>query len=302
MDARFGSIAAQAAGQHSVISLTQLEHGGVHATLRLKWQRAGLLERLGPRSFAMAGSAPTWMRTLSGAYLDLDGAGCVAGRSAARLMGLDGFAGDEVELLVPRTNRRRASSGLVRSSSRAIDRRDIQRIEGMRVVRAERLILDAPLFHFTRAEIENAIDSAIRLRLVSEQRLRTRVIDEHRAAINGGRALLDALIDTGGESRLERWFLRICRQAGLPRPMLQKTYRSDGRTVARVDAEFPGHLVVEVAGHGTHATRRQRQRDAERQTELTLLGKRVLTFTYEDVRDRPAWVVSRLRAARAVAA
>jgi very-short-patch-repair endonuclease len=77
--------------------------------------------------------------------------------------------------------------------------------------------------------------------------------------------------------------------------VLQKTYLADGRTIARVDAEFPGGLIVEVAGHGTHATRRQRQRDTERHTELTLRGKRVLTFTYEDVRDRPGWVVDRLR-------
>ena len=52
--------------------------------------------------------------------------------------------------------------------------------------------------------------------------------------------------------------------------------------------------MVEVAGHGTHATRRQRQVDAQRHTELTLRGLRVLTFTYEDLRDRPSWVVSRL--------
>ena len=159
-----------------------------------------------------------------------------------------------------------------------------------------------PLFRFSRAEIENAIDSSIRLRLVSEQRLRTRVIGEHRSAVNGSRALVDALIDSGGESRLERWFLGLCRAAGLPRPVTQKTYREGGRTVARVDAEFPGGLVVEVAGHGTHASRRQRQRDAQRHTELTLRGKRVLTFTYDDVRDRPGWVAGRISAALRMAA
>jgi len=54
---------------------------------------------------------------------------------------------------------------------------------------------------------------------------------------------------------------------------------------------------VELAGHGTHSIRLQRQRDAQRHTELTLRGLRVLTFTYEDVRDRPAWVIARLREA-----
>lgn len=166
---------------------------------------------------------------------------------------------------------------------------------------AERLIVESALFGFSVVETENAIDSAIRMRLVAEERLRDRVIREHSTAVNGSRRLLDALVDAGGESRLERWLLRIVREAGLPRPMLQKTYRDGTRVVARVDAYFPGGLVVEVAGHGTHATRRQRQIDAQRHTELTLRGLRVLTFTYEDVRDRPGWVIARLREALAVA-
>lgn len=209
-------------------------------------------------------------------------------------MGLDGFVGDDIELLVARAQRNRTTNGRVRSSSRPVPASDLQWIGGLRVVRAERLVLDAPLFQFTRGEVENAIDSAIRLRLVGEQRLRTRVIAEHRGSINGGRLLLDALVDTGGESRLERMFLRLCREAGLPRPVTQRVYRADRRTIARVDAEFPGGLIVEVAGHGAHATRQQRARDAERQVELTVRGKRWMAFTYEHVRDRPTWVASQL--------
>jgi len=167
-------------------------------------------------------------------------------------------------------------------------------VDGIPVLRAERLILDAPLFAFSASEVENAIDSAIRLRLVSEQRLRTKVVGLHHRGINYGRALLDALVDTGGESRLERMFLRLVRKAGLPRPLLQRIFRDGTRTVARVDACFSGGLVVELAGHGTHSSRRQLQVDAQRHTELTLRGIRVLTFRYEDVRDRPEWVVARL--------
>ncbi|MCU1400830.1 MAG: hypothetical protein JWN62_3939 [Acidimicrobiales bacterium] len=171
---------------------------------------------------------------------------------------------------------------------------DTVTVGGIRCLSAQRLILDAPLFGFTRLEVENAIDSAIRLKLVSEQRLRAAVLARHRGGINHGRALLDALVDTGGESRLERWFLAIVRRAGLPRPTLQKVWRTQTRTVARVDAFFSGGLVVELAGHGTHSSRRERQRDEQRRTELTLLGNTVITFTHDDVRDRPNWVADRL--------
>lgn len=294
MDPRFTIVSSLAAQQHSVVSLTQLELAGVRAPMRSRWVATGLLVRLGPRSFGVAGSAPTWMRSLAAAFLDLDGRAPVAGRSASRLHGLDGFTGDEVELLTARDDRKRCSSGVVHSTARPIERGDLVRIEGLTVLRAERLILDGPLFGFTSDELENAIDSAVRKRLVAEQRLRTRVVALHSRGLNGGRMLLEAMVDTGGESRLERWFLRLVRQAGLPRPVLQRVFRANGRTIARVDAYFDGGLVVELAGHGTHSSRRALQVDAQRQTELTLRGHRVLTFTYNDLRDRPEWVLARL--------
>ena len=235
-------------------------------------------------------SDPTWTRSLVAGWLGLDGVGFVAGRSGARLLGLDGFVGDEIELLVGRQNRGVRCAGTVRSTETPVGSQDLQNIDGMRVLRPERLILESPQFGFTRNETENAIDSAIRQRLLSEQRLRKRVLMPRRSW-----TLLDALVDSGGESRLEQWFLGILWEAGLPRPDLQKTFPSDGRVVARVDAFFPGGLVVELAGHGTHSSRSQRQRDAQQHTELTLRGLRILTFTYDDVRDRPNWVVARLR-------
>ena len=302
MDDSYRHIAALAATQHSIISTEQLRAHGVDSSTCSKWQRRGLIDRLGPRSFAMAGSAPTFERALAAGLADLSGFGRVAGRSAAQLYGLDDFSSDAAEFLIHRTHRGRTTTGVVRSTSRPLSKADTVSVRGFRCVTAERLIIDAPLFGFSCAETENAIDSAIRLRLVAEQRLRTRVIRDHSQGINGSRLLLDALVDSGGESRLERWFLRIVREAQIPRPILQKTYRDGSRTVARVDAYFPSGLVVEVSGHGTHATRLQRQIDAQRHTELTLRGLRVLTFTYEDVRNRPGWVVARLREALALAA
>jgi hypothetical protein len=248
MDDRFRSIAALAAQQHSVVSLRQLIEAGVSASSRSRWVDRGVLDRLGPRSFALAGSDPTWRRRLTSSWFDLDGAGVIAGRSAARLMELDGFAADDVELCTVRATRHRSPGGVLRSTRRPLVRSDLQRIDGLVVVRAERLVLDA-------------------------------------------------MIDTGGESRLERWFLQLCRSAGLPRPHSQTTFRADECTIARVDFVFPDGLIVEVEGHATHSSRRQRQRDEERRTALTLQGERVIAFTYLDVRDRPDWVAAQLRRA-----
>ena len=115
MDARFGTVAAIAASQHSVVSLEQLEEANVSRSLRHHWVHEGLLDRLGPKSFTVTGSDPTWMRSVVAGFFDVAHCGFVAGRSAARLEGLDGFAGGQVELLVPRKHRKVRSLGTVRS-------------------------------------------------------------------------------------------------------------------------------------------------------------------------------------------
>lgn len=291
----FVRIAAVAAANHGIVSNADLARAGVSTPTRTRWQAAGLLIRLGPNAFAVRGAPATWEQRLAATMIILDGRGFLAGRTAARLQTLDGFDSDAVEVLATRRRKDLVVAARLASTALPVDAGDTIIVDGFRCLTAERLILDSPLFGFTQAETENAIDSAIRLRLVSEQRLRTKIIARHNRGINGGRTLLDAVVDTGGESRLERWMLRILREAGLPRPTLQMTYREGTRIVARVDMQF-GDLVVEVAGHGTHSSRRQLQVDDQRRTELTKRGLRVVTFRYDDVRSRPTWVIDQLRA------
>ena len=288
--------------QFGAISTPQLETVGADKYVRARWVKQGLIERLGTSSYAVIGSDPNWRRAAWAAGADVDGFGFVAGRTCGRLLGLDGFTSDEPEVLVARKHRGLRTPAVLRSTALTLTLADSQVVDGIRCLKAERMILESPLFDFTREETENAIDSAIRLRKLSEQRLRTNVIDRHRSGINGGRILLDALVDTGGESRLERWFLALLRRAHLPRPELQRTIRDGQRTIARLDAYFPGNLVVEIAGHGTHSSRRQRQHDEQRRTELTVRGFRVITFTYDDVRDRPEWVAAQVVAGMRAAA
>ena len=189
MDDRFRHIAALAANQHSVVSIVQLRDGGVDSSMRRKWERSGLIEQLGLRSFAIAGSSPTFQRDMAAGLADLAGFGVAAGRAGARLHGLDEFLSASAEFLLPREHRGYSTKGLVCATARPLTRSDIVRVQGFRCLTAERLILESPLFEFTAAETENAIDSAIRLRLVAEQRLRTHVVREHCRGINGCRQL-----------------------------------------------------------------------------------------------------------------
>jgi very-short-patch-repair endonuclease len=104
------------------------------------------------------------------------------------------------------------------------------------------------------------------------------------------------LIDSGGESVLERRFLALMREAGLPRPTTQAVQRRDGRHVARVDFLFePYKVVVEVSGALGHSTRTDRDRDAQRRNELTDLGFRVFVYTWTHVTKQRSWVISTMR-------
>jgi hypothetical protein len=300
MTRRFNDVALTASTQHGAVSTRQLDALGVNASLRAKWIARGLLARAGPRAFTVVGSPETWRRDAWAAAANVDGMGYVAGRSAARLHGLDGFVDGPLEVLLRREHRGARLPYVAHATSRPLGFDDVVMIDGIRCLTAERLIVESPLFGFTQAETENAIDSAIRARKAHEGGLRQRVLEVVGPGVAGA-MLRDALIDTGGESRLERWFLGITRRGRLPPPRMRVVVRAGNGFSARLDASFPGNLVVELEGHATHSSRRQRQHDEERRTRLTLQGLRVIVFTYLDVRDRPDWVLAQLRAALALA-
>jgi len=302
MNERFRRVLRIASTQHSVISSEQLTNIGVSASLRHQWVVDGALEKVGARAFSIGGSTADWHQTLMGGWLNLEGYGAIGGRSAGRLHRLDSFSSDAKEYLVPREHRWLTAPGVVRSTSLPFQPGDLVTIDGMRCLSVERLIVEAATFGFSESELADAIDSGMRLRLVSETRLRARILAGSPAKGRKRLELVRALVDTGGESRLEREFLGLLRQGGIVRPETQRVFKDGGRTLARVDFFFGDHIVVEVAGHTTHSSRSHVQVDAERRTELTLRGLAVLTFTYDDVFKRPAWVLGRLRHALANAA
>lgn len=230
MNGAFTALAASAARQHSVFGLADLDAAGVTRSMRTRWLANGLILKVGPHSYRFSSVTLSWPGKLAAGLIDLGPRADVGGRSAAALLGLDGFVRNRCEFLVPREFRRRTTNGLVVSTRRPLVRTDICRVEGLRCLTAEGLILESPLFDFSADETENAIDSAIRLRLTTERRLCERVEAELCVSVNGSRAVVDALVDAGGESKLERAFLRLLRSAGLPRPRLQVVFRQERRS------------------------------------------------------------------------
>ncbi len=295
MTERNRALAATAARQFGVFSQEQAGAAGVDRRGLARRRSSGTIERIGIMSYRFAGQLPSWRQSLMAGLLDLGPGAVVSGRAAAALHGFDGFPEGPLEFLVPRAARSRRTVGLVRSSS-ALAPIDRCVVDVCVVATSPARTIIALAAHVPAADVKRAVDSAIRDGGTSEQFLRRRLTALRGPGRQGVRLLDEVLEGAGGHSFLERRFLELVRGARLPGPATQVIFRRDGQRVARVDFvwEF-ARLIVEVNGHRTHSTREHLQRDEQRRTELTLLGYRVVVFTYDDVIGRPEWVIGRLR-------
>jgi very-short-patch-repair endonuclease len=291
-------VAATAARQDGVVSRRQLVDAGVREWSVPRRVRTGLLVPLGPETYRIAGAPESWRGRLRAALLELGDEAAISHRAAAAVHGFDGYPATPVEVTVPRHQRRRELPDVVVHSSRRWPRIDRCRSDGLLVTSPARTIIDLA-GRSTGPELERAIGSALRDGGTSETFLRRRLSDLRGPGRDGVR-LLDRVLADGvglGHSELERAFLRLVERAGLERPRCQVTLDVRGERV-RVDFLFERRrLIVEVDGHGTHATREARQRDALRRNELALLGFVVGSFTTADVFERAPWVEDWLRRA-----
>jgi very-short-patch-repair endonuclease len=109
----------------------------------------------------------------------------------------------------------------------------------------------------------------------------------------GNRQLARLLRDSrpGAETESERRLQRLLDEAGIGGWKGNHPVVIAGRRF-RLDVAFPEHrLDVEVDGWAFHRSKEARDRDIERDNLLTQAGWRVLRFSWEDVVDRPDYVI-----------
>ena len=283
------------AAQHGSVSVAQLRALQLSRHTVARWTSEHRLERCAPGVLRLVGSPITWEQRLTSGLLSLGRSAAVSHRAAARLHGLDRSTTDEVEFLVKRGQRNSRLADRVHSSG-LIGRRDVVTVDGFRVTSATRTIIDLANIDVEADRLRAAIDSAVRLQLSSPEVIRRRLAEVRRRGRAGVRMLDELLVDAGGHTMLERDFLRLMREAGLPRPRTQVIFRDGQRTAARVDFLFPEFmLVVEVSGRLGHSSPAERARDAQRRNELQDIGLRVYEFTWEQVTKRPGWVQEQMR-------
>jgi hypothetical protein len=285
-----------AADQEGLITIDQLRSHDVTPWTQRRLVTDGWIFRLAPRVYALRGSPDTHRRRLRCGLLCLGERSWVSFESAAALHGLDRSRPHAVEFTIERPRRPALLPFAVHTTKRlaAIDE---VTVDGFRAMSATRTVFDLALARAHPHRIEAAIDSAIRLQLSSPEVLTRRLATLRGSGRWGCRLVEDLLIDSGVHTHLERRFIELVREAGLPTPRKQVVFRAGGgRHIARVDFFFEEfQMVVEVSGQKGHASPADRARDAQRRNELQDLGVRVFEYTFNDVTQRPDMVRRTLR-------
>ncbi|HEX9968742.1 MAG TPA: DUF559 domain-containing protein, partial [Acidimicrobiales bacterium] len=97
-------------------------------------------------------------------------------------------------------------------------------------------------------------------------------------------------------SAAEVAFLRLVRQAGLPRPKRQFAIPLGRSEVATVDFAWPqARFVVEVDGFDAHGGRQAFYRDRARDNAIRDQGWGLRRVTPEDIRERPEATIAALK-------
>jgi hypothetical protein len=290
-----------AARQHYLIARGDARRLGVMPHVWRRWEEEGRWIQLTPTHYRHAATPLTFRMQVAAGTEWIGRRGALFGASALAWLGLLTAQPLRAEFLVQR-RRRSIPNWMTLHTTTRWDNGDVISRDGVRTCTATRAIIDWATQRPSASELEAVIDRAIALRMTALPKLRRRLSDLSGRGRAGSTLLRELLLDSGGESYLERRFLRLVRTAGFPRPTPQVIFKRGTERVARVDFHFPRHhVVVEVSGRLGHVSDRDRQRDARRRNALQQLGETVLEFTTVDVIDGVDYVLRTLRTSLNVA-
>lgn len=211
-------------------------------------------------------------------------------RSAAALWGIHADEGAATAVTVPtHVRRRRPRVVLYRTD---LDPSDVTTSKEIVVTTGQRTLLDLARV-LPRGPLEAAINAADKHDLVTPEDLRAKLDDY--AGLPGVavlRRVLDPRTFALTDSELERRFLPIVDNAGLPLPLTGQHVNG-----FKVDFYWPDlGLVVETDGLRYHRTAAQQTRDRQRDQAHTAAGLTPLRFTHAQVRYEPRYVRATLAA------
>jgi very-short-patch-repair endonuclease len=258
--------------QHGVITRLQLLALGFTDDAIKHRVARGRLRRIYPGVYAVGQLPLTQQGEWMAATLACGDGAALSHDSAAALWGL--AKGPARPIHVSVLSPRRSREGIAVHRRRALD---AVRRDGIRVTTPAQTLIDtAPTW--PRPQLEQAIGEATLRRLTTLKPLRTAATKAGRSGA-ALRSVIDRLTFRVTQSELERAFLRLLANAGLPLPETQRRF---DRT--RVDFYWPEiGLVVETDGGRFHATAAQQTADRKRDQAHIRAGRTPLRITHAQV-------------------
>jgi len=280
-------LADVAGGQHGVVTRAELLRENVSPQQITHRLRAGSLIREHRGVYRVGHRAPSVeARYLAAVRAGGEGA-LLSGRAAGHLFGLLKGPAPPPEVTAP-TERR--VTGVRTRRCRQMDPREATTFRGIPVTTVTRVLVDLaaelPPPQLARACHEAGVlhgTTPTQVEAVLARRPNSRGAANLRMILRGEvRVTL---------STLERAFLALLRDAGLPLP---ETNRSAGGR--RVDCRWPQERVtVELDGYRYHHSRHAWEQDRRREREARARGDEFRRYTYGDVFEEPRFVLQELR-------
>jgi very-short-patch-repair endonuclease len=275
---RIERVGTLAEGQCGRVTVAQLQALDVHRSTMARWTRNGYLRPILPRVYAVGHAAPSREADLWAAVLYAGPGAMLSHGTAAHRRTLIDYAPPVIQVST---------------------KRDVRSLKGIKVYGRRRELVrefhrgipvtSIPLTMVDLAASGNrrVVDRA--LGQLDFQKLLdvTTLLDACGSGARGSALLRAAIEDYDprrkyANGRLEEDFLELCRQRGLPLPVLN-TYVHD----IKCDAYWPAQgLVVELDSELAHNSAPQRRRDRRNDLRLRGHGLTVLRYDWDLVHER----------------
>lgn len=209
-----------------------------------------------------------------------------SGLAAAWWHSLTKYPPDVIEVTVPRNSRLRKRAG-TRLRRRDLKHVDIVERKGLCVTALPLTVIEAAVRQRGGAKL---MDTALQRHVELRQLWRAHLRNKGRHGSPAARRLLQAAAD-GARSEAERLLVKLLRDSGITG--WRTNYPVGGY---KVDVAFPRQKVaLEADGWAFHSDHEDFQKDRERQNKISLLGWKVLRFTWLDLTEYPQRVIAEIK-------
>jgi predicted transcriptional regulator of viral defense system len=281
-------IAELAARQHGVVELRQLTDLGLAVQAVDKRVASGRLHRVHQGVYAVGHSLLSINGHRMAAVLACGPEAVLSHRSAAALWGIRRDGRNRIDVTAP-GRRGRHPEGIDAHRHGSLRAPDIAEVERIPCTSVARTLLDMAAV-VTMRELRNAVTQAEVQRIFDLGE-----VEELLGRSRGRRGvarmrLVIAEYDPREEmarEELERRFLALCKECGLPMPEVNPPLLLEGVPIEPDFLWRDARLIVETDGRRTHGTPTAFERDRRRDQHLKRTGWEVIRCTWRQVLDDP---------------